>query len=118
MRAREHLADFQILKHGLIVWFGESCNQFEGNVTSKSSLGVPGAVWFGSSLVWIGWNQFFGVSSKSRLGVPGAVCQWRARPAASRLYLIIDLDTGTRVKYCTPATSLASSQTATNSSLN
>ena len=75
-----------------------------------------GFVWFG--LVQVGWNQFLGVSSKSRLGVPGAVCQWRARPAASRLYLIIDLDTGTRVKYCTPATSLASSQTATNSSLN
>ena len=78
------------------------------SVTSKSSQGALQFSWFDlvwSGLVWFGlvqvsfgprWNQFEGVSSKSRLGVPGAVWQWRARPPASRLYLIIDLDTGPR----------------------
>ena len=56
-------------------------------------------VWFG--LVWFGGQvgTSLRVSSKSRLGLgsPTAVCRWsgrRARAAASRLYLIIDLDTG------------------------
>ena len=73
--------------HNIIVWFG-------GEV--------------GTSLV---------VSSKSRLGLgsPTAVCRWsgrRARAAASRLYLIIDLDTGpgeilhTTVSSQIPTTSL------------
>ena len=69
-------------------------------------------VWFGGQV-----GTSLVVSSKSRLGLgsPTAVCRWsgrRARAAASRLYLIIDLDTGpgeilhTTVSSQIPTTSL------------